>query len=395
MMFKGTQRYCGKETAGVMQEGSTADAGLNHPKIIVVTFLDAHNYGTVFQALATRDLLAAYGDPVFVDCVRPDHTLAGWVDARLRSTRNVLLKPFAPLAAAPGWVEQTRLFHRFVEKQLDTCPLDEFLSSKSYGSNAVYVAGSDQIWNSSYNFGMQELYYLSGAPEGCMKVALSASFGRKELPDCELVEIAPLLRRFDAISVREKSGLAILESLGIRGGRVLKDPVLLCRPELWDGVAPRAAALGGGYVYVYALGKDPRMISYARGIARERGLKVKYVTFNRLRPAPRGAETVCLPTPEEWVSLIRDAAYVITDSFHGVCFSLVFEREFTAFDPARFSVRISDLLTDFGLSEREVSANLPAEEVRVHDLPVDWVAVREAKARFRAEGREFLDECFG
>lgn len=364
-------------------------------RIVVATIIDTHNYGTVLQAAATRSVLEAYGAPAFVDYCRPEFTRAGWAAERMAAEGPAPLKAARLAAALPARLRSERVFRGFVERHLGLCDAAPFLAGGDFDVDAVYVVGSDQTWNSVYNRGISPLYFLESVPDGCRKVALSASFGRESLDVWERDETARLLRRFDAVSVRERSSLEILDSLGVRGA-ALKDPVLLCDPSLWDRMADPAPAAGEGYVLVYMLNRDGRLLEHARAVARERGLGVGAVTFNPLRPAPRGVRAACLPTPEEWLALFRDASYVVTDSFHGACFSLIFERPFTAFDPPRFSVRISDLLADFGLSGREVPVGAPAEGVRVgHGLPIDWGSVRSLRARFRAEGGAFLDGCLG
>lgn len=361
-------------------------------RLCVATIIDAHNYGTVLQAVATRDVLEAYGEPVFVDYCRPEYTRCGWARERMKAEGPAPVKAARLVAALPARLRSERAFRGFVERSLELCPADPFLEGDGFDPDAVYVVGSDQTWNSVYNRGISPLYFLENVPDDCRKVALSSSFGRDSLGEWECRPTARLLRRFDAVSVRERSSLSILNSLGVRGV-ALKDPVMLCDPSLWGRLADPRPVAEGGYVLVYMLNRDARLIEYARSVARERGLGVRMVAFNPLRPAPRGVRPVCLPEPECWLALFRDASYVVTDSFHGTCFSLIFERPFTSFDPLRFAVRISDLLADFGLSDREVPVGIPACEVRAHESPIDWEAVRRHKVRFRAEGKAFLDGC--
>lgn len=361
--------------------------------IYVATIIDSHNYGTVLQAVATRDILSRYGRPLFVDYCRPQWTRRGWVRSYLDREGNGLVNAAKLLSNVPSRLRCEKIFRSFVENELELVPSTPFLEGGgAFDEGAVYCVGSDQTWNIECNYGIDPVYFLANVPDACPKVAFSASFGRSSLAEDELRQTYPLLKGFRAISVRESSSVSILESMGIRGGVALKDPVLLCRPELWDEVSANVGPSGEEYVLVYMLNRNPRICEYARLVARELGVEARVVTFNPIRRAPAGLHGVCLPTPAEWVALFRDARYVVTDSFHGTCFSLLFERSMTVFDPPRFSVRLADALSDFGLSGRRVGDE-PAGAISVHREPVDWAAVGEAKERFRAEAREFLDGC--
>ena len=236
------------------------------------------------------------------------------------------------------------------------------------------------------------MYFLKNVPGNYKKIAFSASFGRPDLSAEEIALTKPLLSQFDAISVRESSSVAILEGMGI-GGTALKDPVLLCRPELWRELAAGVPAAADGYVLVYMLNDNPDMCAFARNLAEREGLSARIVTFNPLKRAPRGLEGVCLPKPEEWVALFRDASYVVTDSFHGTCFSLLFERPMVVFDPPKFSVRLKDVLGDFALADRRAADG--RNPMDIADATIDWSAVRACKERFAKEARTFLDSAFG
>ena len=365
------------------------------PTIYVATIIDSYNYGTVLQAVATRDVLERYGQPVFIDHCRYNWTWPGWIKERMAdTTRSLPKRALRTVATLPMKAVKKPVFRRFVERRLPLCDATPFEEGGvEFDADAVYCVGSDQTWNYVYNYGIDPVYYLQHVPATCRKFAYAASFGRAELPQAERDETRPLLQNFEAISLRESSGVGVLESLGISGGVALKDPVLLCDPVLWDKLTVGVPKVKDDYVLVYMLNRSERMVAYARRVAAERGLQVRMIMYNTL-PAPKGCKGVILPTPEEWVALFRDAKFVITDSFHGTCFSILFERPMAVFYPPKYSVRLSDVLSDFGLEKRLVPEDAPLEEIRVADESVDWARIRALKACFRAEGKAFLDSVF-
>lgn len=362
--------------------------------IYVSTIIDSHNYGTVLQAVATRDVLSRYGHPVFIDYCRLAWTTRGWVGSYMGNTGHSVPERAARLVAnAPVHHRTRKLFRSFVEKRLELCDVAPYLASgEGLDPHAVYCVGSDQTWNIECNYGIDPVYFLENVPSGFRKVAFSASFGRPSLGSGEAALTKPLLEQFEAISVRESSGVAILEQMGLVG-TALKDPVLLCCPEMWRELASGIPASEDGYVLVYMLNDNPSMCAFARDLADREGLRAKIVTFNPMKRAPKGLEGVCLPTPEKWVSLFRDAAYVVTDSFHGTCFSLLFEHPMIVFDPPKFSVRLRDVLSDFGLASRRVSDG--KDPFVIASEGVDWGSVRTSKAKFAKEAKLFLDGVFG
>lgn len=360
--------------------------------IYVATIIDSHNYGTVMQAVATRDVLSRYGRPLFVDYCRPHWTRAGWARSYLGRGGSALANAARLCANAPVRLKCERLFRGFVERELELVPSAPFLEGGEFDRGAVYCVGSDQTWNAECNHGIDPVFFLANVPGSCEKISLSASFGRASLGEEERGLARPLLEGFRAISVRESSGVPVLRSMGL-DGVALKDPVLLCRPGLWRELSAGVPRAGRGYVLVYMLNQNGRMCEYARRLAAERGVEARVVTFSPFKKVPSGLRAACLPSPEEWLALFRDADYVVTDSFHGTCFSLLFERPMTVFDPPRYSVRLADVLADFGLSDRRVGDGVPAESVAVHGDPVDWAGVRAARERFRGEAEGFLDGC--
>ena len=362
--------------------------------IYVSTIIDSHNYGTVLQAVATRDVLEGYGHPIFIDYCRPQWTTKGWAKSYMDNTERSLPERAVRLVAnAPVRYRIRRLFRSFIEKRLDLCDATPYLSGDAeLDPHAVYCVGSDQTWNIECNYGIDPVYFLANVPASFRKISFSASFGRPSLSAEEAALTKPLLEQFDAISVRESSSVAILKDMGL-SGTALKDPVLLCRPEMWHELASGVPAAEEGYVLVYMLNDNPAMCTFARELAVHKGLRAKIVTFNPMKRAPEGIEGVCLPTPEEWVALFRDASFVVTDSFHGTCFSLLFERPMVVFDPPRFSVRLKDVLSDFSLADRRVADG--RDPMRIAAEPVNWSSIKTMKATFSGEAKTFLDGAFG
>lgn len=363
--------------------------------IIVSTIIDSFNYGTVMQAVATKSILEDYGRPVFVDYQRPWWTPEGHKAEAFSRPGNLLWNRLRYALSLPDWNHRHRLFRTFVEQELTLCDSTPFLTGQGvFDMDAVYCVGSDQTWNASENKGVDPVFFLLNVPDGCRRIALSASFGRQSLSDKEKRMAKPALGKFQAISVRESSSVEILNSMGL-DGVALKDPVLLCKPELWWDLSQSVKPDKNPYVLVYRLNPNPALDRYAVDVARDLHCGVRIVTPTLgLRPSPGSSmKIVCEPTPERWLALFRDAQYVVTDSFHGTCFSLIFEKPMTVFDPPKYSVRLIDVLRDFDLSVRRIPMGADPDAGPIHHQDVDWDGVRAAKTRYAGEARAYLDSC--
>ena len=150
--------------------------------IYVSTIIDSHNYGTVLQAVATRDVFEHYGHPVFIDYCRPHWTTKGWIKSYMGNTnRNVPERLARLVANAPVRHKSSTLFRSFVERELELCSPAPYLAhGGGLDSNAVYCVGSDQTWNIECNYGIDPVYFLKNVPGNYKKIAFSASFGRPE-----------------------------------------------------------------------------------------------------------------------------------------------------------------------------------------------------------------------
>lgn len=362
--------------------------------IIVSTIIDSFNYGTVMQAVATNDILDNYGNVKFVDYVRPLWTKKGWRDNIIHDEKYSLPVNIARLLAQiPNRRKGETIFRPFIERTLSLVNVEGFLDSGGcLPADAVYCVGSDQTWNSEYNRGLDPVFFLENVPSSRKKIAFCASFGRPDIPDWEKKETAKLLADFDAVSVRENSGLNILGSMGIDNAVSLYDPVLLCDSRLWARLAERVPVCEEPYILVYDLNPNSAMDEFVKQLSLETGAKVKIITFDWKKTVPKMFEKVYLPTIEQWLALFRDAAWVVTDSFHGTCFSILLNKSLFVFDPPKYSVRLVDVLTDFNLLDRRLSHGSMAEANVARRI--DWDEVNGTLADYRSKATVFLDAVF-
>lgn len=237
----------------------------------------------------------------------------------------------------------------------------------------LYIAGSDQIWNTDMPNGNHEAYWLGFAPKGKPRCAYAASFGISQLKEEDKPRIRMHLKSFDMVSVREQSGVRIIQDLGLSNAVCVVDPVFLLSREDWLHMSANAKKYNvksGGYILVYDfLWSNPRLIEFTKMLSQRNSLPVVAITGGqRCRFATR---SITNAGPLEFVDLVANAAFVVSSSFHATAFSIILEKEFYTFSDTgmKNSSRMRDLLsmlqiTDRLNPEKEASAPLHYAEIK-------------------------------
>ncbi len=312
-------------------------------KICIITCQNAVNHGARLQCYALAHWLQKQGNEVEVIDYRPAPTL----DPKLWYWPGCSLKDWIKLPLQYSYrkkiIERRKLFDAFSHKYI---PLTKhiYYNVEDLRKNPpiadMYIAGSDQIWNTTLSNGLDPAYYLDFGSLNIRRESFAASFATESLRLGTESFVKDNLKRFDKITVREQSALKILSSLGIEGS-LQEDPVFLLSASEWNDIADETGE-NEKYVLVYDfyLGEDIK--KEAQRIAKERNLKIFNVSHANLSYADKNF--VCVG-PETFVSLIRNASYVISNSFHGTAFAMIYNIPFKVLDrPDGLNIRMHDLL---------------------------------------------------
>ena len=217
----------------------------------------------------------------------------------------------------------------------------------------VYVSGSDQIFNPSGAV-YKDVYFLNFQKGNARKVAYGASFGVDSVSKEYADSIAPCLNDFDALSCREQSGCDIIKNICGRESQHVIDPTLLLEKEDWEKIMVRPKCKGK-YIFIYDLNGGQNLIRIAKEIADKINCKIICLTSCVYR-FYHVDKQLYDAGPAEFVGWIHDAEYVITDSFHGTVFSIIFNKPFyTYIALLRTSSRIFELLNKTNCSERIIN----------------------------------------
>lgn len=325
-------------------------------KIKTITCHKVYNVGASLQAYALVRHLSDLGHEVEIIDYRPEYLSRHYRLAVVDNpkfdrpiVRQLYLFAKLPERLKARRGQRKKKFDEFERKYLP-------LTKKCYRSNEelrkdppfadVYLAGSDQIWNTLFQNGRDPAFYLDFAPEGTVKASYAASFATEDIIEDWKEPVKNWLKKLDYISVRESSGVEIVKKLDIENVKQVMDPVFLLDRSIWEELAT-GEETEFPYLLIYDFDKNPEINECARRIAKERNLKI-YSMFNT--PI---ADCCCTEAgPLEFLRLVCGAEYVISNSFHATSFAIIFEKPFAVFErQEKINTRLLDLLSLLKLSK--------------------------------------------
>lgn len=358
-------------------------------KVDLLTLHCIKNYGSVLQTYATEQLLARYFDEVeTINFIRMDANdefmLEEWTKDNQGVKKLVKKAMLYPMAQ-----RYKKVFNSFLEQYVHTTEQKYFTDEdfKKYPIKAdAYCVGSDQVWNSNWNQGFLPAMFLEFAPDNVMKFAFCSSFGKTKLAVDEMKQAKPLLERLNHISVRESTAISVLEDIGIENGIHLLDPTLLLSSDFWSEIAAERM-VKDDYVLVYQLNPSSEFDKYAKEFAKRKGMKLVHIGM-RMKDKTKTGKTFLMPLVKEFLSLIKYASYVITDSFHGTAFSINFNREMIVIYPNEFSTRLHSILKWAGLLSRHLEEY---DNFAIADMTINYELVNEKLKKERSKALNYLE----
>lgn len=363
-------------------------------KIDVITLHRVRNYGSSLQTLATQMFLKELGCEIEIIDYYPERYSSKGLLKRLKSksqklARNPILLFMAKIAIVPSYYKKHLVFDKFLNKHIH-------LTKKTYYSEMdlkhdlpkadAYCTGSDQVWNSYWNEGVDRPFYLSFLPEETYRFSYGSSIGNEKLSADEKSKVVPMLEKYKHISVREDSGVSVLQDVGITNVVQVLDPTLLFEATAWmPYVSDRYK--GQQYVVTYNLHHDKRIDQYAVKLAGKYHLKVLNISYN-WHDIIRSGHLIWCPTIAEYLGLIRDAAYVVTDSFHATAFSLIFGTKFIDIFPDQASARLRSVLK---LTQTENRGFNEMPTLEAADVATDFNAVHDILKKERLRSIQYMN----
>ena len=355
-------------------------------KIGILTWHYYSNVGSNLQTIAMQKIFSTDETETEIINFRPKYR-EHWYRNLIRSACAAITDCF------PRFLPEMLRFRSFSFqkhwlKQSDLLLTTEELTDSARKYDAV-ICGSDQIWAPNV---FRKEYLLSFVPDGVGRYAYAASIGLNEIPDELYDNYRVLLNRFDLIGVRETQGVHLLSELAPEcSDRIsdVLDPTFLVPVCFWDELSlpPKKTA---PFLFCYFLGSQKWHREYAAKWAKSRGL-ITVIYSDDHFDRQYADRHICFMGPREFLGYIREAAHIMTDSFHGTAFSIIYQKQFHIFyrfledDPICQNSRIDNIIDKFGIE---------AAVVRENGLdygPVDYKTVNENVSREIRRSKAFAD----
>ena len=331
-------------------------------KIALVTIHNTNNYGAIFQAFALQVVLSNYGDVQIIN-YNNRHLSSSFDLVRFKPSVHGLLGSGKDIFRL---LPRHRVINKFIEFLNKNMKMTKAYSSAelNQGEGGIfdcYVAGSDQIWNPacvSQKHTLDPIYFLAFSPKGARKISYASSLGAYQFSDQEKLKLTEYLGDFYEVSVREKDAqLFLQEVLGRTVNHVLDPTLLLSKKEWFESVGLlEYAGQKEKYILLYTVPKAPLIRSAVYFFSKKMGLKVISIDQG-LSAGAKVDKHIRDAGPLDFIRLFSEAEFVITDSFHGVCFSLNFGKPFVVVSPGKYANRIESLLSLVGLEDKMVKSD--------------------------------------
>lgn len=347
-------------------------------KLAILTQPLIDNYGGFLQAFALQSVLEGLGHEVTV----VNRTYDAVDEDRVFRIKRAVLDVF-----------RDHPMRDFVRRRIhESTPIYDNESLRRFCDNEAfdgYVVGSDQVWRPLYSPCLTNYFLDFTEGKRVRRMAYAASFGvdHWEYTEEMTARCKALLAHFDAVGVREDSAVKLCADFLAADATQVLDPTMLLTTDDYDRMVDEDAThKAQGTLFTYLLDHDQRLQAWVDRIKERCGL-IAYEMF--LGSRFKGQEG-----PSQWIRNLRDATMVLTNSFHGTLFSILYHSDFWVIaNDERGNARLSSLLAQFGLEERFIDAS--RTDLLDFNRPIDWSAVDDRLEEWRTISRRFLEGAVG
>lgn len=321
----------------------------------ILTFAEANNYGAMLQAYALQQCLCSLDIKNELIRYRNENIWSSYHFVRYRGySRLSQLKKAVELLL---FLPKTKAFDIFREYLNITDVIEKRELPEKTRKYEKVIVGSDQVWNPR-NTNSDRAFLLDFIDDNEKKIAYAASFGNPAFFSEFGEDAIELVKEIPCISVREESGKVFLQTRIPNTISVVCDPVFLLTKQQWEKIIRNNNE--SEYIFVYALTPNTEMLKYVKRLSHEEKLNVIVVpgVLNTIPPALRikNCQIMLNAGPLDFVSLISNAKYIVTDSFHGTALSIIMEKNFVVFTKnsgGNTNSRIDNILDVCHLEDRK------------------------------------------
>ena len=331
-------------------------------KISIITRHAIANYGSILQAIATEKIFQKFGlETEIINYIPESERIENLVESYIANShiwnKNTITRFTYKRLQNKNIRVMNKKFLSYQQKYLN-------LTKKEYHSKEelikykpkadIFCTGSDQVWGAIGSEKYDTNYYLDFIDEKDVAISYAASFGKDNICQELNDNLFSLMRKYKNILVREDSAVDILKKSNVKNVEQVIDPTLLLDSKDWSNICIDKKLVKEDYILIYQLHHNKNLDKYAKKIAKKTGKKLIRINTSKYFKYKNG-KFIYLPSPGEFLSYIKYADLVVTDSFHGTCFSLIYNKEFVDILPNVTGTRLLSILKLFDLENRLIT----------------------------------------
>ena len=355
-------------------------------KVGILTFPNSKSFGASLQMYALYRAVKNFGYDVeiinyqnkFMKSAR--HVSGDSISKRIRLSISSLIH-----------FRQKRAFLSFEKATMCKYPARAVSDSRKLYEIAnrygAVICGSDQVWNPDIT-GYDISYFLSFCGVNTKRIAYAPSFGVEEVPDDFGTKIGAELTKFSSLSVREKSGSDLAERLIGQGINIVSDPTFLITIDEWLSIEKPHPLAKGDYILYYTIRSSENLWRQCKALSKKTGLKIIRVGGNAIKRIKNREDMIDYASdlsPSEWLSLVHNARYVVTNSFHGTAFSIIYHKDFYLEFSSLTNSRLKQITELAGLEGRVLK-----DGVEIVPSSIDYISVDERLSGIKIKSSDYL-----
>lgn len=348
------------------------------------------NYGSILQSIASQEFFKKYMNNVFI------------IDYRSKkesSFRNAInggkkiknrFKGFLYFCLRfPDYVFSSFIFRIYQKKFLNLTEYYGNIKDIPVDENTLYCSGSDQLWGYMPYDDIDSAYYLSFV-KNAKKISFSSSFGRTDFDSNTENLIKKYLSDYSLLTLRESSGCDFVKKIGCNEVNNVLDPTVLIGREYWFNFVDGLKIKEKNYIFVYNLHTNKLLEEIANNISQQFNKKIVRVSqyFSGIRLS--GKKKIMI-NPIKFLKYIKEADFIVTDSFHGLMFSLIFNKNFVIVDPGNTKSRIIDFLKIIKLDKKFI---FNVRDIKNAIFMPDYKKINEQIDNIRKNNIKIFDDFF-
>ena len=345
--------------------------------VLLITRHAIPNYGSFLQTVASVQIFREMGYDVKVldyipELERPKNLFIPMMNGSKFSSNSIKKLIYSVVRRPDFW----KMGSKFREFQKEGLPMTKEYNDlkhpeKELLSYDLYVTGSDQVWGPIALSKYDENYFWKNFPNNGNYISFSASFGKSRFDSKIKKAYSEMLGKYRYMLVREDTAVELLNEMHFDNCSQILDPTLIMPQEFWKSYIQGETCDYKNYILVYQVHDNPDMDRYVRDLQKKTGKQIIRLS-NSFAHIIRIGKLVYLPSPKQFLNLIKNANYVVTNSFHATVFSLVFKKQFIIIDSGDTNTRISSLLRLVMQDDRQISNYKDFSQL---DVEIDYDSV--------------------